>query len=403
MDGVFLLELLGDLHWTFVSVGIVSSTLLTALVLATRSRRPAPSPGPLPAITLLKPFDGVDPDMEQNFWTYLSTPYPGEREVLLCTGRDDPEAIAVAERVLARLEAEPQKGVTARLLLPEPGERPWVTRKVWHMARGFAAATHDIIVNGDSGTRIRHDTLTTLVRTLVEDENTGAVWAPYVVTEASSFGARLTRVAWTATTMNLSVVDGVNRIVGNRPLLAGGLFATRRGTVEQFGGFASCDGFLTEDIEVGRRVYANGWEVVRSSAPVERYLGDLSVAGFYGRQLRWNTILWRFRDPLVLPYPLTMCGLFLAPFTFVAASLAFPERLAEYALALGALFLVRWLYALFLSVVICGDRPRLDTLLLLPVVDAVMFLTWLRAPFVRTIRWRGTTLRLQRGGRVTPI
>lgn len=53
---------------------------------------------------------------------------------------------------------------------------------------------------------------------------------------------------------------------------------------------------------------------------------------------------------------------------------SFPERLAEYALALGALFLARWLYARFL-----------------------------RAPFVRTIRWTGTTLRLHRGGRVTPL
>jgi ceramide glucosyltransferase len=402
MPGPFLLELLGDLHWTFVSVGIVSSVFITGLVLWTRRAGPRTEPAAFPPISVLKPFDGLDPDMEENFWSYLSAPYPGPREVLFCTGRDNPEGLAVAERVIARLEREPQDGVTARILLPEEGEAPWVTRKVWHMARGFSQARHDVIINGDSGTRVGPGALRALVATLLRSDQVGAAWAPYAVAESAGLGARLTRVAWTATTMNFLVVDGMNRVSGLRPMLAGGLFAARREVIEELDGFAACDGFLTEDLEVGRRIHGLGWRVERAAEPVVRYLGDLDLAGFVRRQQRWNTILWTFRDPLFIPYPLTMCGLAVAPWTCLAASLAFPERTVEYVSALAALYVVRLAYALFLSASVPGGGVRLDTVTLLPLVDAIFLATWLRAPFVRTLRWRDVTLRIEPGGRVRP-
>ncbi len=400
MGGFSLLELLGDLHWTFVSVGIVSSLLFGGLVLWARTRG-APDPTlPLPALTILKPFDGVDPDMEESFWTYLATPYGAPREVLFCTSRDNTEGIAVAERSIARLEREPQAGVTARLLLPAEDEEPWITRKVWHMARGFAAASHDVIVNGDSGTRLKPGTLQALVRGLVASPRRGAVWAPYTVSDGDAFGTRMTRIAWTATTMNFVVLSALRSATRQKPILAGGLFAARREAVAQIDGFAECDGYLTEDYEIGRRIHANGWEVTPSSVPVERHLGEIAFGDFFARQQRWNTILWRLKDPLRHPYPLTMCGLVLAPVTGLAASLAFPERATEYGAALLALYGVRWIYALLLGFATTG-RARLETLLLLPLVDAVFFLTWVRGPFIRTIRWRETTLRVGPDGKVT--
>ena len=385
-----------------MSVGIVSSVLFSLLVLFMRRRRDDDAVGDLPPISVLKPFDGVDPGLEGNFWSYLSAPYPAKREVLFCTARDNDEGIAVVERLLARLEQEPQPGVTARLLLPEPDEEPWVTRKVWHMARGFAAARHDVIVNGDSGTRLEAETLVALVRTLLADPQRGGAWASYTVEGGDSLGVRLTRAAWTATTNSFFVIDALHRVIGKPPLLAGGLFAARRAAVEQLDGFAALDGLLTEDLDVGRRMHAVGWAVEVSPVPVVRYLPELSWSGFVARQQRWNVILWRFREPLRWPYPLTMCGLAIAPVTAVFASLAFPERTGEYVTALGALYVARALYALVLTG-LAGRRLRLDVLALLPILDAVFLVTWLRGPFIRHIAWRDTRLRVGRAGRVTRI
>lgn len=393
------LELLGDLHWTFVSVGLVSSVLFLGLMLRVRPRRPEGIA--LPPITILRPFDGVDPDLETNFWSYVEAEYPAEREILFCTARENVDGIAIAEQIVERIRREAIPGVSARVLLPEVGETPWVTRKVWHMARGLAAAAHDVVVNADSGTRVGPRTLGVLVGTLLGAERRGAVWAPYDVTTGGSLGARLTRVAWTATTMNFLVLEGVYRALRAPVMLAGGLFAARRQALEELDGLRDCDGYLTEDMEVGFRLQANGWEVVPSREPVTRHLADLPVSGFVARQLRWNTIIWSFRNPFRWPYPLAMCGLAVAPFSFVFASLAFPERTGEYALALGALYVVRVLYGVVVSW-LGGSRPTLDIALLMPFVDAVFLATWLRAPFVRTIRWRDVELAVRPGGKVTP-
>ncbi|MCO4768616.1 MAG: glycosyltransferase [Deltaproteobacteria bacterium] len=399
----FLLELLGDIHWMFVSVGIISSFMFLGLALWARGRSQVRGDEPLPPVTILKPFDGVDAGLADNFWSYVEADYAAPREVLFCTARENVEGIAVVEELLERLAREPQEGVTARLLLPPEGEAPWITRKVWHMARGLAAASHAIVVNGDSGTRLTDDTLPALVRALVRDAKRGAVWAPYTVAEGSSLGARLTRVAWTATSTNFLVIEGTNRILGLRSMLAGGLFAARKEALDQLDGLRECDGYLTEDMEVGARIQANGWTVGPSPEPVIRYLEGLDFDGFFARQLRWNTIIWRFRNLLVYPYPLTMCGLAIAPSTFVAASLAFPDRVVEYALALAALFLVRSLYALVLSSIVNRRLAPLDTVVLLPLVDLVYLITWIRGPFVKTIRWRDTVLRVGPGGKVTPL
>jgi len=331
----------------------------------------------------------------------VAADYPAEREFLFCTARENVEGIAVAEEIIARIAREGVPGVTARLLLPEPGEAPWVTRKVWHMARGLTAASHDVIVNADSGTRVGPSALTVLVGTLLAKEKRGAVWAPYDVTSGGSLGARLTRVAWTATSMNFLVLEGMYRSLRVKGMLAGGLFAARREALDELDGLRTCDGYLTEDMEVGYQLQANGWEVAPAREPVLRHLPDLPVEGFVARQLRWNKIIWSFRNLMVPPYPLVMCGLAIAPLTFVMASLAFPERTVEYGLALGALYVARVLYGVAVAA-LTGSRPTWDIPLLLPVVDAVFLTTWFRAPFVRTIRWRDAELAVLPGGKVRP-
>ena len=396
-----LLELLGDVHWMFVTTGVGASVVCFALFFL--GRKPLSThDGDLPPVSVIKPFDGTDPDLAENFWSYVVAPYPAPREILFCTARDNAEGIAVVRGVEQRLAEEPRVGVSVRLLLPTEGEEPWITRKVWHMARGLAAAEHDVVINGDSGTRVGNQTLEVLVRTLLGAERRGAVWAPYLVEGVDTLGARLTRLAWTSTFMNFLVLEGMRRLTGQKSMLAGGLFAARKVALLELDGLKSCDGYLTEDLEVGYRMQTNGWEVGPSPEPVVRHMRGAAFSEFFARQLRWNTIIWRFGDPLVLPYPLVMTGLALAPWTFVAASMAFPERVEEYGLALAALYGVRLSYAVSVGA-ITTRRIRLGELPLLPLVDAVFLITYLRAPFVRTIRWRDTTLRVGARGKVTPV
>lgn len=392
------LELLGDLHWMICSVGVVSAVAFTQIVLWRRLKTNRPRfVGDLPPISILKPFDGTDPGLEANFWSYCTAPYGGERQLVFATAHDNAEGIAVVESIRRRAADLP--GVSIDLVLPDPDEEPWVGRKVWHMNRGFAAAKHDVILNADSGTRVDDAAIEAVVRTLLADDRRGVAWASYAVS-GRSLGARLTRLAWTSSAMCFFVVDALRALTGRYGLPAGGLIAFRRQVVEQLDGFKAGDAFVTEDLELGRIIHEHGWDIVVSPLPVVRHLADMPFSGFWGRQLRWNVILWAFKVPARFPYPLVMGGLALVPFTWAAAVLAFPERTAEYTALAVSLVIARLAFATYVRVVISRRPFTVDLLWMLPLLDAVLIATWARAPFVKTVDWRGKTLRLGEGGRV---
>lgn len=394
------LELLGDLHWAVCSVGVVSTWMFaTALLWRRRSMARESFAGELPPISILKPFDGDDPDLEANFWNTCVAPYPAPREVLFATAHDNTAGLEVVRRIQARAADLPDVRVLA--VPTSPDEPEWVTRKAWHMHRAFGLATHPVIINSDSGTRLQDDTLPALVRTLLADPNRGAAWASYAVTEPRSLGARLTRLAWTATSSCFFVVDAVRGLVGKVGLSAAGLVAFRREALDAIGGFEGGEGFVTEDLEIGRLLADAGYSLAASGAPVFRHLPDLPLSGYWSRQLRWNVILWAFKVDARWPYPLVLCGLALGPITGLLATWAFPERAAEYGLLFGALVLTRWVWAAILSR-LSRVPITADILWLMPLADLLMLLTWAKAPFVRTVVWRGRTLRLTRGGRVSP-
>ncbi len=391
-------EFPGQLHWTVCSFGVISCFVFGAALIwrrLTMGRRRYL--GALPPITILKPFDGDDPDLEQNFWNTCTAPYPAPRQIVFATASENAPGVAVVRRIQARAAA--LDGVTVELALPEPDERPWITRKAWHMHRGWQRARHPIIVNSDSGTRLQDDTLELLVRTLLGDPKRGVAWASYTVLEARGLGARLTRLAWTATSMCFFVVDAMGGLAGKVGLSAAGLVAFRAEAVAAIGGFEGGEGFVTEDLEIGRLIAEQGWTLAASPAPVIRHLPDLPLSGFVQRQLRWNVVVWAFEVGGRWSYPLVMGGLALAPLTWIGGCIAFPDRIAEYT-ALGlTLYATRWLWAVILSR-LSRTPPTFDILWLLPLVDALLVITWARARFVRTVEWRGKTLRLVGGGRV---
>ena len=391
-------EFPGQLHWTVCSFGVVSCFLFGFTLLWRRlSMRLQRYQGALPGITILKPFDGDDPDLEVNFWNTCTADYPSPRQVLFATAHDNVAGIAVVRRIQERARSLP--GVTVDLVLPDPDEPPWITRKAWHMHRAWARAEHAVIVNSDSGTRLQDDTLELLVRTLLGDPRRGVAWASYTVLEARALGARLTRLAWTATSMCFFVVDAMGGLAGKVGLSAAGLVAFRSEALDAIGGFTGGEGFVTEDLEIGRLIAEQGWTLAASPAPVIRHLPDLPLSGFYQRQLRWNVVVWSFKVTGRWSYPLVMGGLALVPFTWVGGCLAFPERTAEYTALMGTLYSTRLLWAVVLSR-LSRVEPTWDILWMLPLVDALLLATWARAPWVKTVTWRGRELHLVGGGRV---
>jgi cellulose synthase/poly-beta-1,6-N-acetylglucosamine synthase-like glycosyltransferase len=393
-------EIVGQIHWTFTSVGVVSTLLFSAALLwRRRAMKTQRYTGELPGISILKPFDGHDPDLEDNFWNTCTAPYPAPRQILFATAHDNAAGIATVRRIQARALELP--GVEVDLVLPAASEEPWVTRKAWHMQRAWEKAAHAVVVNSDSGTRLGDDTLEELVRTLLGAADRGVAWASYTLVEARSIGAKLTRLAWTSSSMCFFVVDATRALMGRGGLSAAGLVAFRAEVLDAIGGFAAGEGYVTEDLPIGYLIAENGWTLAASPSPVVRHMPDISLAEFWGRQLRWNVVLWAFKVHIRWPYPLVLGGLAVVPFSWAVSCLVFPDRAFEYSVLGGALVLSRWVWALALSR-LSRAKPGLDIVWLMPLLDALLLASWAKAAFVRTVTWRGRVLRLTGGGRVVP-
>src|SRR5262245_55566887 len=104
-----------------------------------------------PAISLLKPLRGADPDLELHLESFFLQGYPSF-EILFAVRRADDPAVAVAERLMARYPQAP-----ARLILT--GEPPYANAKVYSMEKMAEAASADILVITDSDTSVDKDYL----------------------------------------------------------------------------------------------------------------------------------------------------------------------------------------------------------------------------------------------------
>lgn len=325
--------------------------------------------------------------------------YPGPVEVLFCTSVDNAGGIALVE---ALLREDLPEGTTGRLLLGDEGRIDRLARKVWHMERGARAATGDVVLNSDSGTRRRGDELQCLVAHLLSDPRLGITWASYTVEGERGLGCLLARLAWAGSAFNFQVANATRLWQGKVPLLAGGLFAMRREVLPAVGHFAATDGFLSEDIELARLVDAAGWRVQLAATRVVRYLDGAPLSDFVERQLRWQVITWTHRDPFRWVSPIAQGGLALVVLTFPLAIAAFPERLVEYGALTVVLVAVRLVAAMALARS-TGHRPlSARECSALPLLDLFVLLLAIRAPFVRRIRWRVSHLDVLPDGRVRP-
>ncbi len=385
------------LHWAVCSTGMAASLTLGLLVVihAPRRRRPLSSH---PALTIIKPFDGTEPRLEDNFWSYVAIDYPGARQVLFCTDRGNAEGIAVVEGIRHRLAASSVTGVEIDLLLSEEGEEAPPNRKVWHLERGLRRARHDVVVCGDSGTLLDRRALDALLAPLLEDPGCGVVWASYTGDGRGGVGGRLTQLTFSGSTLSFYVLDAMARFLRLPPFVAGGLFAMHRGVLQEMGGFAPLANFIAEDMELGRRLAQAGRPVVVSAEPVMQYAGHTSVGGYFGRLRRWTVIMWRRRDPLRIHFPMVLCTTTLAALTLPLAVAAAPERAVELVLAFAALVVVRELYALLLLVGINRRRWTFDVLWGVPLMELLLLLAYVVSFFSRTVRWRDREITVHDGG-----
>ena len=378
-----------------LALGLVLATVALAyaaaalwVVAAWRPAPPAhasPAPGRAgPAVSILKPLAGLEPELAANLRSFCDQDYP-DFEVILGVGDGSDAALATARE----LAAEFPRGV--RLVVGD--HVAGANHKAANLANMMAAARHDWIVVADSDVRVRPDYLRRLVGPLA-DPAVGLVTCLYRARPLGPLWSRLGALAvndWFLPSVLVS------RALGSQVFVSGATLALRRDVLDAVGGFAALTTVLADDYELGRRTRRRGLRTVLSPVLVETLVAEPSARALIAHEMRWLATIrgvspWGYVG-LGLTHTLVVC---------TAAALFAGERpwtLLLLAVALGLRLMVHFTVERRLGV----GGAALGTALLVPLRDLLGFTEWVAGFFTRRVRWRAHQLAVMGEGHIRMV
>lgn len=259
-----------------------------------------------PALTVLKPLCGAEPNLEAILSSFCQQDYSGHVQIVCGVQSAADPAIAVVRQLIERFPAEQIE------LVADP-ELRGTNRKISNVVNMMAKAEHDIIVLSDSDIGVAPDYLDGVV---------GALLAPGVGLVTCLYRGIPARGLWSqlaALAIDQQFLPGV--LVGLRFGLArpcfGSTIALRTDTLERIGGFEAFANLLADDYAIGAAVRALDLSVAVPPLLVEHFCGEDSAAELAQHELRWGRTL-RSIDPFgyagfalanPLPFALAAAGL----------------------------------------------------------------------------------------------
>lgn len=341
-------------------------------------RRQRPRTTATPAVTILKPLHGLEPELYENLRGFCVQDYPAFQIVFGVQEAGDP-AIAVVRRLQAEFpERDLRLMINARCI--------GLNRKVSNLHNMLAEARHEMLVISDADVRVGPDYLRAVVGPLT-DPAVGVVTCLYRGVPLQSFGSYLL-----AQHVNEGFLPSVlvAQWLGPGVFCGGATLALRRETLDAIGGFPALADHLADDYRLAALVRARGLRTVLSPYLVDTVVQEESLASFYRHALRWSRTI-RSVQPvghafsfLTYPLPLALLG------TLIGGG----AGLMILSLALALRLVLHYVAKLTLgSTMQKGEYAFLGS-------DLFGFLIWLHALFGRRIRWRQERFSVRPDGRM---
>ena len=357
-------------------------SILGTLVLLFQRRRPRPPLDVETPVTVLKPlagtFPGIRPALESFF-------LQSHRRYQLVFGirSEDVDARAVVEELR---RAHRQVDCDVVLIGPDIGPN----RKVSSLHYMLTAAKHDLLLICDDDVSAPPDYVARAVGAM-HDPRTGLVTSPYRVTPETP-GLALDALA-RATELLPSVAlsewleHGLSFSLGASSIV-------RRVALDEIGGIQTLADFLAEDYLLGARIRAKGWGVRLSTEMVDLGHNFRSAREYILHQLRWSRT-YRFCRPVGYFLSILTQGIFLA-----CVALLVTGASAVATIAAAAVLLLR-LATAAVDILLVGHRSLLAWLPLVPLRDLLSVGFWAASFLGNRVAWRGRTLRISSGGRIS--
>ena len=223
--------------------------LLAVQQLLRRSREGKAPKEYIPAISVLKPLAGDEPELAANLDSFFQLNYP-RFEALFAAGDALDPALATARQAQSSYP-----DLDTQVLVAGESDHP--NAKVHSLAAMTAVAVGELLVVSDSDIRADPALLRDLASDF-EDPKVGVVTCPYRAVPGSSFWSTLEALG-----MNTEFWSGVlvAQFLTPMDFAVGPTMAVRRSCLDAIGGWAAFRDYLAEDFQVGRQARLAGYEV----------------------------------------------------------------------------------------------------------------------------------------------
>lgn len=373
---------------TLTSTGYLVLVLVAAVRFRRRRRLEEKDRDFVPAVSVLKPVHGLEPNLEENLESFFRQDYP-DFELIFCARHSDDPALLMAQQIGSRYPE-----VKTRILTS--GEPPWTNAKLYSLERMWLQAAHDILVISDSDVRVAPDYLREIVEPFANPK-VGMATCIFRGLPAGGFWTGLEALGYsvemTSGVLVAEMLEGMKFALGPTMIV-------RRECVRELGGFGFMADYCADDYILGNRVAESGREVALSHHVIDHMVFHHSFWASMRHQVRWMRST-RFSRPkghlgTVLTYamPYGILG------ALASAAAGYP--IVGIAL-LGAAVTNRILQSVVVGYGVTGDRRALTHAWLYPMRDLLGSILWLGSYLSAKIEWRGEMYRLSLGGRMERV
>jgi len=336
-----------------------------------------------PPISCLKPIRGLDEDAYENYVSFCRQDYP-EYEIIFCVDLDDP-ALPILEKLIADF---PERKI--RLLYGSG--RNAINDKVARLVRLVSEAQYELLVITDGDIRVGPDYLRAVAHPF-RDPKVGGATTLYVSTEETSFVQELQSVGmisdFFAGILVAWQLDGIKFMFGQS-------IVTTRQRIAGFGGYEVIENRPADDLNVGRLVAAQGYEVKLLPYIVKTVADFQSLKDLFYKRVRWMTVmrLMRRRGHQGLIFTWGLIWALIA----VAIHPTLPIAIGY----LGGYVVLRVVLTWLIGIYGMRQKGLWPKMLLIPLWDAVAFMIWVASFGRNVIRWRGCDYYI-RDGILVPV
>jgi ceramide glucosyltransferase len=355
--------------------------IVTLFIFFKRTRPSAPGDKELPAISILKPLCGEDPELEKNLEAFFTQDYPRFELVFACENENDP-ALRVVKRLISKYQ---QVSVKIKVDPTRFGFNP----KVSNLIRAFFMAQNEMTLTSDSDIRPDPDYLRRISTEFLEKK------CSLLVNPVYGKGNRALGSILEDLHLNSLILSGLAllTIYTRKQAGFGKSMFFRRKDLEAVGGFEALKDYFAEDYVLSQKLarLPGGCEVSHTILPC--ITSNRILQQFVNRHGRWAQARrriagWSYPSE-ILANPIFWSAVYLVVNLFSLAGLKVFLATALFKTGLESI-----------QGVAVGKNKRWLSYFLVPVKDLLIGFIWFYPLITDTVYWRGKRLKVAKGTRL---